>query len=370
MPVDTRLRCVAVSLKDPPMYAELHRTAASSVYQCPETEQALVVDTARAVTVDGSKSYPVKGGCIVFLENPGVADEAELSKVKRALERSGEVGWRAAVDEAYVPGTSPHRYITDSGRAAFLELVPLREDAVVLEIGCSMGQHTPEIAARCGHVYGLDVVSEQARFTKEKCRQEGIHNVSVACGGDEGRLPYQSDIFDAVFLNLVFEWCGSRSKEAHWVIQRRLLREISRVTKPGGYLYLNTKNRYSLSLLMGERDEHTNMIRFGSALPRAVLAALLRMRRIDKTPGWLHSYGGLRSMVRAAGYSKIQSYWAAPEMRYPTRFIPTDAASVRRARRSLGRDLGPGRAQRALLRTLPAPLIKHVTPGLCLVAEQ
>lgn len=343
----------------------------SEVYRCPRSGARLRATAEGFAAEDGSASYPVRDGCIVFLGRKHEENETDMRSIRRALERSRDVGWRAAVDEAYTPGTSGHRYITEAGRAGYVDLLAVDAESSVLEIGCSMGQHTEALAARCRMVCGIDVVPEQAAFARERCVQQGFTNVLTACGGDDGRLPYADGQFDAVVLNLVLEWCGNRSPEGHEVIQRRLLAEISRVMKPGGRLFLSTKNRFALEMLLGGRDEHTHMIRGGSALPRWMVRSLMRMRGLGETSGWLHSYSRLRAMVLDAGFGRVDSYWAAPEMRYPRWFIETEGSGVRRAMREHGaKALGAGRKQRLLLSLMPSSLVKHVTPGLTLLATK
>lgn len=343
---------------------------ALEAYQCPATGQQLRNTEGRIESLDGACSYPVRDGCPTFLARNHQESDSELGTVRRALDRSPLIGWRAAIDEAYVPGTTGHTYITEPGRASYLDLLPLNTDSMVLEIGCSMGQHTQELAPRCGKVFGIDVILEQALFTQVRCSQQGLQNVNVACGGDDGLLPYCSGVFDAVILNLVLEWCGARSSEPHEIVQQRLLGEICRVLRPGGKLFLSTKNRFSLTLLLGGRDEHTDHLRFGSVLPRVLQRWLLRRRGMLRPFGWLHSFGHLRAMVTQAGFSQAISYWAAPEMRYPKQYIPTDTGSVRSAMRSAGTALAHGRKQRALLSVFPRSLIKYVTPGLTIVATR
>ncbi|MBS0197395.1 MAG: class I SAM-dependent methyltransferase [Planctomycetes bacterium] len=337
-------------------------------YRCPATGAALRWSGDVATTSDGSVFYPVRDGCPDFRVRRDAPDDAEVVQVRRALASARRVGWSAAIDEVYIPGTKGHTYITQDSRAGFLGLLPMTGDSVVLEIGCSMGQHTAAIAGRCAAVYAIDVVLEQSQFTAARCTQQGIHNVSVACGGDDSRLPYREGMFDVVIMNLVLEWCASRSPEPHHVVHHRMLREIARVTKRGGVLFLTTKNRYSLRLLLGGRDEHAHGLRFGSALPRAVLDRLLRHYKLGRARGWLHSYSELRGLIMHAGFSTPKSFWAAPDMRYPRHYVPTDPQSVRGEIRRSGKELGTGRIYGTLLPRLPARMIKYLTPGLTFVA--
>jgi SAM-dependent methyltransferase len=213
-------------------------------------------------------------------------------------------------------------------------------------------------------VEALEVDADQAEFMREKLRQVGINNTVVTTGGADCRLPYASDTFDLVILTLVFEWCAIRLDEPHEQAQLRLLGEVARVLKPGGRLYISTKNRFALRYLMGRPDEHYHEMRFGSALPRW-LADRLHGRR---SRGRLYSWSGLRRLLLQSGFKIERSWWAAPEMRFPDELVATDAKSVKAAR-GRGVRQANGRAESLIMKLVPAWLVKHVAPGLCFLAK-
>jgi hypothetical protein len=135
-------------------------------------------------------------------------------------------------------------------------------------------------------------------------------------------------------------------------------------------LYLATKNRFALDYLTGHADEHCYQLRFGNALPRRLRDYLLRRRGHPAPGGVLHSHDALRRMLREAGFGRTESYWAAPEMRYPQIYVRTDAASVRAARRQPGFVQGHRRSSRMLMRLTPSGWVRHVTPGLAFIATK
>lgn len=268
-------------------------------------------------------------------------------------------GWSKAIAQQF--GTA--EYLTNERRGIFLDLLPI-ENADVLEIGPGFGQFTDRIARTAKSVAALEVDPVQADFIREKLRQEGIVNTTVTTGGADCRLPYADKSFDLVVLNLVLEWCATAITEPHEAAQLRLLREIARVLRPGGHLYVATKNRFALRYLIGKPDEHYHNMRFGSALPRRLADRLHGVR----SRGRLYSWRGLRQLLRDAGFEVEQSWWAAPEMRFPIRMVPTDPKSVREARRA-GIRQGDGRAEKLLMSLVPARLVKHVAPGLSFLAR-
>lgn len=342
-----------------------------SAYRCPTTGARLERrgETLRAGQ-DGPE-YPLDHGIPRFLRFGPAEDPATRALLARLLEVAARDGWRPALEEAYADDPGQVRYNTDPDRLKILDLLPLTDRSAVLEIGPALGHMTVGLARRAAAVYALEVVPEQAEFAAMRCRQEGLANVNVACGGDDCRLPYADGLFDVVLLNLVFEWCATRLADEPFLDgQRRLLAEIFRVLKPGGRVLLTTKNRFALSYLTGGGDEHVGGMRFGNALPRWLLGMLLRRRGRSRPDGLLHSHDRLRGLMEQAGFVHLHSYWAAPEMRIPREYVPTDAASIRAARRRPGFLQGDTRRTRLLMPLVPAALVKHLTRGLTFIAEK
>jgi len=280
-----------------------------------------------------------------------------------------ERGWREAVIQVYGADSAMLRYVDSKERELFLSLLPVDETSDVLEVGIGFGQFTVPLARRAHQVYALEVRLQQAIFSKLRCQQEGVSNVLMACGGDDCKLPYPDASMDIVVLNLVFEWCGSRLLDSPGETgQRILLREVARVLKPGGTMYLATKNRYALRLLLGGPDEHAHEMPFGFALPGWIMHPLLKLRGHDQPGGTLHSYGMLKSMIREAGMRTTESYWAVPEMRFPRAYVRTTADAIREARQTLKRPLGESRRTSFALSFVPSRLVKLVSPGLVFLA--
>lgn len=274
-----------------------------------------------------------------------------------------EKGWRAGVCAAH--DASWLNYVDNPARLIFLPLLNLKATDAILEIGPGLGQMTAPIARLVSTVDVLEVVRGQAEFCSARYHQEGAGNIRITAGGDDCLLPYGDSAFDGVVLNLVIEWCGWRAAiHSHQDMHQRLLGEIARVLKPGGFLYLVTKNRYSLRLLTGGRDEHMFNMRFGSALPRQIGRLLCHHRH---PPGYLHSHRELRSMLLHNRFDHIESYWATPEMRWPEQMISFEPRTFRRERRSAPQ--GESRRVRMIASMLPHWTIKHTAAGLVFLAR-
>ncbi|MCU1367070.1 MAG: methylase [Ilumatobacteraceae bacterium] len=118
-----------------------------------------------------------------------------------------------------------HTWRTVANSAAYLEgeLVPGR---VVLDVGCGPGTITVDIAQRVapGEVIGVDASEDVLREARAHANDVGVNNVRFAAG-DAYALDFADDTFDVV--------------HAHQTLQHvsdpvAMLREMYRVTKPGG----------------------------------------------------------------------------------------------------------------------------------------
>jgi SAM-dependent methyltransferase len=279
-------------------------------------------------------------------------------------------GWDNAVDEVYGAGSDIQRYISDKDRLKWVDLLNVSPEGRVLEIGPGLGQGTVLLAERFSEVFVLEVVPSQADFVAQRMRQSGIGNVEVACGGDACRLPYKNESFDAIAINLVFEWCGVRDKrDTPASLQARLLREVFRVLKPGGKMFLSTKNRFSLGYLLGGRDEHYSDMPFGSALPRWMARGLEYLSGRTQSRALLHSYSGLKGMIEAAGLTHLSPFWAIPDARFPKCFLKMDGVeNLSDVTEKFG-NLFPRRV-RWVLGCIPEKWIKYFTAGLVFIARK
>ncbi len=349
--------------------ANVPRKSDQLMYQCPESGAHLEESDGRLVDSRNKHSYLIKNGVADFrrTETVSTTDAERLSVLNRV---ATETSYIEAITQQSGGDPAAAVYITDSTRHAYIDLLEISANDRVLEIGCSMGQCTADLANRCRELWAIDVVLGQAEFTLIRCSQEGHSNVHAASGGEDARLPYRDGVFDVVVLNLVLEWCGSRSSEHHQTIQRRMLSEISRVLRPGGRAWISTKNLYAMRLLTGGGDEHMLGIPFGSALPRWMGQLALAMKGSNRSQGRLYSHNALEKMIRSCGFDSTRAYWAVPDPRHPKVFMSADARSVREGRQGLTCPQGPGRWVSRAMSAVPAGLVKHVAAGNCFVATK
>jgi SAM-dependent methyltransferase len=128
------------------------------------------------------------------------------------------------------------------------------ENARILDVGCSAGLVTAELAARAAWVVGVDV---DAAAVRHAARAHAAPRFLVASGT---QLPFADGAFDAVVCNHVYE---------HVADPVALMREIRRVLRPDGACYLATG--HTLQLV-----EPHHRLPFLSWLPRPTADAVMR----------------------------------------------------------------------------------------------
>lgn len=142
--------------------------------------------------------------------------------------------------------------------------------ARVLDIGTGSGHIAHEFSNEAKEVSSIDIVDER----KER------RGYSFKLAKDES-LPFDDGVFDIVVTNHVVE---------HTPDQQKHLREVLRVLKPGGHIYLATPNKYWLS------DPHYKLP-FISWLPRRASNFYLRILQGAEWDIYPLSPQGLKKML-------------------------------------------------------------------------
>jgi ubiquinone/menaquinone biosynthesis C-methylase UbiE len=169
-------------------------------------------------------------------------------------------------------------------RRRFLTFIPIRPGERVLEVGCGTGVVVRDLAAlvgRRGEVVGVDVsrrLLEQARaLCRERARGARIH-LRVADGAS---LPFAANRFDAALAVTVI---------LHVADPLRVVREMARVTRPGGRVGVQDQDFGVVALTHPDR-----------ALTERVMRGVAE--RVYAEP---HSGRRLPGLLRAAGLVDVR----------------------------------------------------------------
>jgi len=194
-----------------------------------------------------------------------------------------------------------------------------------------------------GEVYAVDKTIETLEFLKIRAEQMGFDNIHTIASGIQ-KLPFGDNFFDLVILNGVLEWVAFDEEivlERHWrkfgrglrpdksrkytenprTTQLRVLREIQRVLKPGGCLYLAIENRIGYIYLVGYPDDHMN-VPFICFMPRFVANTITKLILNCDYRTYVYTISGYKSLLEQSGFGHIDFYGAFMHYIRPSEVVP------------------------------------------------
>lgn len=338
-------------------------------FQCTRCCAALSLSAGRLLCPACQMVIPLHSGIPSFTNNDdyffGEIPSEAMIELAAAVDR---IGWDAAFEEMcdhqhaelsdYI-----RQYIADASRANWKYLLQLPKDAVVLDFGCGWGETTLSLARSVGHVVSMDLTLERLLLLQARTRDKGLCHVAFAHGGDSLPLPFAGDTFDAVVLNGVLEWVPVTGEGDPRQCQLAILRELRRMLKPTGQLYIGIENRVGLKYFMGKIDEHSQM-KYTSLLPRWLADRWSRINRGKAYRTYTYSRRGYVELLEEAGFEQIDFFCPYPDYREFDRIVPLTTEQVK------GLFAPTAIWKRSLLR-LPAAgsLLKWAVPSFSIIAS-
>jgi len=124
------------------------------------------------------------------------------------------------------------KHLIPKNAAWFLEF--LKDNDVVLDIGCGNGQNTLKAAAKCCQVTGLEIDRRQLQIAQKEKRRKKLTNLKFIKTDLEKKLKIKSNYYTKVLILDVLEHLHKR---------KQILDEINRVLKKDGYLFVSVPNK-------------------------------------------------------------------------------------------------------------------------------
>ena len=224
--------------------------------------------------------------------------------------------------------------LTADGRYAWKLLLNMPPDGRMLDLGCGLGNLTKNLAPHTGQLYAMDLTWERLAFARRRFELfNADDDVITLAGGDGPNLPFPDASFDCVALSGVLEWVASDgdtddpsqpklAKAARMffsyfgdkhprAVQLKFLKEIKRILKPTGQLFVAIENRLNAEYFGGRPDHHSNLL-YGSLLPRFVanVYSIVSSRQPYRT--YTYSVAGYRRLFKAAGFDTQQFFGLFP----------------------------------------------------------
>ncbi|MCP8307172.1 MAG: class I SAM-dependent methyltransferase [archaeon] len=269
--------------------------------------------------MDNIPSFATKG--LSWLQ---ISKESAIALLKSAIRN----GWREAVDEFF--SGYLHDYVLDESRAQFSYMLPLERESRVLDLGSNWGAVTLGLARIYKHVIAADITLESLLFIRERAFQEGITNIDFVHIDplEWSPLPFHDLEFDLVVMNGLLEWIGTSRTDASpsWY-QRGALKEVKRVLKRGGGVYIGVENRFAYSYFLGALG-HTG-IPYIDLLPRNIANLLCRSRGFSYGyRNYIYGYFEYKKLLRLCGFRRLVFYIPWPTYREPKLVIPADQSKT------------------------------------------
>ena len=158
-------------------------------------------------------------------------------------------------------------------------------------------------------------------------------------------------------------------------MQLGALRELWRVVKPGGTLFLAIENRIGLQYFLGHPEDHVN-VRFASIMTRRLASVLTRLVRNTDYRTYTYSPSRLASLVEQGNFRQVKLYSVYPHYNAIARMTPFalfDALGSTPLEGDAPYDLVPRIKVFALSQVwklIPRRARKHLSPSLALVAAK
>lgn len=253
-------------------------------YICRTCNQNLSENKDKLICSQCDRSWLIKEGIPIFSEKDlDYSREISLDKMKEVNDLSQKIGWEKA--QAKVLEKKVQDIILRQGSADWRYLSGAASFERVLDVGCGFGTLSFSFAQSSKIVYALESAWERIKFVDIRRRQDNINNIRPICS-DALTLPFCDNFFDIVVLNGVLEWVGHLDNTVSpSVAQKKVLKEIFRILKSKGVLYIGIKNKFALR----------NFLR----------------KKIQYNP-YLRTYQGYDSILDKTGFKSIEFYMPLP----------------------------------------------------------
>ncbi len=293
-------------------------------YQCLNCRGELILEDQRLICKRCGSFWPIVEGVPHFLNTAPYWGEISEDIFRDINNQIKAKYWRTVFEESDIPEVrEAYIMIGNLRKANWHLLLDIDRNSRILDVGAGSGVLSHALSFDYSHIVALEPVLERIEFMKTRFQQDKRNNITLV-RGDVLNLPFPESYFDLVVMSGVLEWVPLRSKKENPNrVQMAALRNILRVLKPGGILYLGVENRILAHYFFGKKDPHCQSA-FVTILPRFLANIYSRIATGEPYRSYLYSSEGYNKLLRASGFSNVKIYGAFPGYNDPREIVPLD----------------------------------------------
>lgn len=294
--------------------------------RCPQCLGDMISRGDDLVCSNCNREYAVIDGIPLLRQDQsiyyGEFPQGELQRLLDEMEVDMESSLRRYLRERDAPPRLGE-YILGLARAGWKYLLPISEESRVLDLGCGWGTLAYSLAQSAGEVVAVDSTLERMRLLKIRADKDEIRNIQLVCAGDGRYLPFGEGAFDLVVINGVLEWVPSGISGDPKQVQMDFLKEIRRVLKPTGTLFVGIENRYAWKTWFMHSDGHTGL-KYVPWMPRWLANAYSIAKGKGPYRNYLYGKEQYRNLLHSCGFEDVKFFVPLPGYHHPTSMVPLE----------------------------------------------
>ncbi|MBE3089005.1 MAG: methyltransferase domain-containing protein [Actinobacteria bacterium] len=287
---------------------------------CPKCKNNLTRNNESLSCRNCNQIYTIIDDIYDFLDDAdSYFSELPIEETDRLLNDAKKNGWRSAVREIGFKYPSMNEIFLNNAKVDWLfHCLDLSNTNSCLEIGSGWGTTAFCLAQYFNEVWSLDSIRQKLEFQRIRQNQEKINNIKFI-RASLFHLPFQDNYFDLVAIKNVIDRrdIDSYSRNPR-TTHLYFFKEIKRILKPNGCLYLGSPNKIKFSSFL--RGKNYGISSLACDIPDKITELhdknhfgknneIKNESKIKRFQFFSYSFFGYKKILKEAGFSNNELYW-------------------------------------------------------------